>query len=531
MIKKRSIVFTLQCIIKQFMFENRDIEQMQKRGMDVSRVRQQIESFKTGFPYLKLQAPATSGNGILCFSESEVKKRADLFLEYMEELQIIKFVPASGAASRMFKSLLSFMELSPGEQKSDLEKNTDFNSVHFFFSNIRKFAFYPDLEHALECNNQDLNQLVESESYKQILEYLLTEKGLNYAALPKALLVFHKDQDNRRISIEEHLVEAALYALSGDNTARIHFTISEEHIPLLKELMDKKIGSFETQFQVKYEITYSVQNPATDTIAVDSKNQPFREMDGSIVFRPGGHGALLENLQQLDADIIFIKNIDNVVPDRLKDETVLFKKVIGAHLINLQDQIFNYLDLLDDSQLDEKLFHEIESFMEKELMFKVPDTLVHFDLVEKADYLFDILNRPIRVCGMVKNEGEPGGGPFWVINEDSSVSLQIVESSQIDMKDADQFKIMQESTHFNPVDLVCSITTFRGDTFDLSDFVDQNTAFVSMKSKDGKELKAMELPGLWNGAMSDWNTVFVEVPLATFNPVKVVNDLLREEHQ
>ena len=295
--------------------------------------------------------------------------------------------------------------------------------------------------------------------------------------------------------------------------------------------MNEKLSYYESKFKIKYEIEYSIQNPATDTIAVDSFNQPFREKDGSIVFRPGGHGALIDNLQALNADLIFIKNIDNVVPDRLKDETVLYKKVIGAHLIQLQDKIYNYLDQLDDNQLDNEFLHEIETFMEKELMFKIPASLTLFEAVEKADYLFEKLNRPIRVCGMVKNEGEPGGGPFWVQNSDSSISLQIVESSQIDLNDLTQEEIMKAATHFNPVDLVCSITDFRGNTFDLNDFIDPNTAFVSHKSKEGKELKALELPGLWNGAMADWNTVFVEVPIETFNPVKIVNDLLRPQHQ
>ncbi|MBT3935935.1 MAG: DUF4301 family protein [Bacteroidetes bacterium] len=509
------------------MFENKDIQQMQDRGMDVGRIRQQLENFKTGFPPLKLESAATQKKGIVCFSGEEANKIAAQYDAYQAELQILKFVPASGAASRMFKSLLAFAELSESDQEKDLIEKQDINSVYYFFQNIEKFAFYKDLEQALIKDG--LN--VDSASKSEILSYLLSGKGLSYASLPKALLAFHQNEENVRLSIEEHLVEGALYAKSDDNIVRIHFTLSQDHIPLVQKLMNEKLSYYESKFKIKYEIEYSIQNPATDTIAVDSFNQPFREKDGSIVFRPGGHGALIDNLQALNADLIFIKNIDNVVPDRLKDETVLYKKVIGAHLIQLQDKIYNYLDQLDDNQLDNEFLHEIESFMEKELMFKIPASLTLFEAVEKADYLFEKLNRPIRVCGMVKNEGEPGGGPFWVQNSDSSVSLQIVESSQIDLNDLTQEEIMKAATHFNPVDLVCSITDFRGNTFDLNDFIDPNTAFVSHKSKEGKELKALELPGLWNGAMADWNTVFVEVPIETFNPVKIVNDLLRPQHQ
>jgi hypothetical protein len=509
------------------MFENKDVKQIEERGMDIGRVRQQIENFKNGFPALKLSAAATPGKGIVCFSTDEADELVNKFDELQSELQVLKFVPASGAASRMFKALLAFVELPEDEQEKELAVKQDFTSVHYFFKNLENFAFYSDLSDAMSQYDLD----IQTASKSEILDFLLSEKGLNYANLPKALLAFHRENNVVRLSIEEHLVEGALYAQSEDNTVRIHFTLSQEHIPLVEKLMKEKRSYYEKQFNIQYDISYSVQNPATDTIAVDSLNQPFREKDGSMVFRPGGHGALIDNLCKLEADIIFIKNIDNVVPDHLKDETVRFKKVIGAYLIHLQDKIFNYLDLLDDNQLDKNLLKEIEDFLEEKLMLKLPDSLQYFDEVEKADYLFEKLNRPLRVCGMVKNEGEPGGGPFWVENEDSSVGLQIVESSQINKNNPEQLKIMQNATHFNPVDLVCSFTDFRGETFDLTEFIDENTAFISSKSKDGKELKALELPGLWNGAMSDWNTVFVEVPIETFNPVKIVNDLLRPQHQ
>jgi hypothetical protein len=505
------------------MIDEKDKELLHKKGISEQQISEQLERFKKGFPFLRIEKPATAGDGIEVIDNTDINFYLDEWDNYLsEDVDIVKFVPASGAASRMFKDLFEFYDADYNEPQKPFEQK--------FFNEIKKFAFYNALnDMCFENNKKHIDELIAEGDYKNIVANLLFEDGLNYGALPKGLLLFHSYGNTARTPMEEHLVEGALYAKSKSNKVNMHFTVSAEHLKLFEALQKEKQSIYEEKFGVKYNISFSEQKPSTDTIAADSENKPFRE-NGKLVFRPGGHGALIQNLNDIDADIIFIKNIDNVVPDSLKDVTVKYKKLLAGILVNIQNQIFNYLEILEGGELTDDELDEIVDFTEEVLNIQ-NDSLEGLDLPEIIDYLYSKLNRPTRVCGMVKNEGEPGGGPFFTENEDGTVSLQILESSQIDVSKPEEKKLMEQSTHFNPVDLVCAVKDFKGKKFNLPEFVDQNTGFISLKSKNGKELKALELPGLWNGAMSDWNTVFVEVPIQTFNPVKTVNDLLRVEHQ
>ena len=457
------------------------------------------------------------GNGISALNDEERKQYVKAWEDYKAGgKKVVKFVPASGAASRMFKNMFAFVDAPYDVPTTDFEKK--------YFNDIEKFAFYEALDAVCQKNEgKGIKALMAVGNYKAVAANMLKAEGLNYGQLPKGMLLFHKYAEGARTPMEEHLVEGALYAASNGE-AHVHFTVSHEHMDFFKQKVAEKADGFAKKYDVKYDITFSEQKPSTDTIAANPDNTPFREADGSLLFRPGGHGALIENLNEIDADVIFIKNIDNVVPDRLKPETVEWKQVIAGVLVSLQQQAFDYLRLLDQGASEAQL-QEIAQFVEKCLCTNPKQHKVD------ADYLRSKLCRPMRVCGVVKNVGEPGGGPFLTYNQDGTVSLQILESSQIDTKNEEYMKMFTQGTHFNPVDLVCAVKDYQGKPFNLPDFVDKTTGFISSKSKGGKELKALELPGLWNGAMSNWNTVFVEVPLGTFNPVKTVNDLLREQHQ
>lgn len=515
------------------MFTQNDQKLFQAKGIDIDTIEQQIDNFKSGFPFVELIAPATIDKGIRIFSEQEIEKLLSFYDKNSEDYEILKFVPASGAASRMFKLLFEFHEAYKKDDsgKAIFESDKSFNSVFNFISNIHKFAFYSDLKQILAANDIDLESSLKDGDYATIIEYLLEDKGLGYANLPKALLKFHNYEDGSRMAMEEHLVEGAEYCQNSDGRVAIHFTVSPEHADRFIEEINHVKDKYETLFDVTYELTFSIQKSSTDTIAVDIKNKPFRDENDNIVFRPGGHGALIENLNDREGEVIFIKNIDNIVPDSLKPSTYQYKRVIGGYLMELRDKIFSYLDRLEDGNISDNELKKIIVFAKEKLYLQTSEDFDELSKIEKVDILFTKLNRPIRVCGMVKNEGEPGGGPFWIRNTDGEVSLQIVESSQIDIENPEQKDIFSKSTHFNPVDLVCYVRDFNGEQFDLREFVDPSTGFISVKSKDGRELKAQELPGLWNGAMADWTTVFVEVPILTFNPVKTINDLLRKEHQ
>ncbi|MBQ8225462.1 MAG: DUF4301 family protein [Bacteroides sp.] len=506
------------------MITPQDKELLAKKGISEEQIADQLASFEKGFPFLKLSAAASVGNGILAPDAEAQKKYLDAWEAYTQtDKTVVKFVPASGAASRMFKNLFEFLGADYDVPQTAFEKT--------FFEKIEKFAFYADLNEACRKNNdgKDIPALIAAGNYKAVVAALLEAAGLNYGALPKGLLKFHKYEDGSRTPLEEHLVEGALYASNKNGKVNVHFTVSPEHRALFQALVEAKASAYAKRYGVEYNISFSEQKPSTDTVAADMENKPFRD-NGKLLFRPGGHGALIENLNDLDADIIFIKNIDNVVPDKLKGDTVLYKKLIAGVLVALQQKAYAYLNLLDSGKYTHDQLMEILQFLQKNLYCKNPD-VKDLEDAELVIYMKKKLNRPMRVCGMVKNVGEPGGGPFLAYNSDGTISLQILESSQIDMNDPEKKEMFEKGTHFNPVDLVCAVKDYKGNKFDLVKYVDKATGFISYKSKNGKDLKALELPGLWNGAMSDWSTVFVEVSLTTFNPVKTVNDLLREQHQ
>lgn len=505
------------------MLSQNDLKQISSKGISEEQVNNQLEEFKQGFPFLKIEAAAGIGRGIIAPDDKEREGYVSLWDEYKAEgKKIVKFVPASGAASRMFKDMFAFLSADYDEPQTAFEKK--------FFDELDKFAFYDELDGACVKNEgKGIAELISAGNYKAVVANMLESKGLNYGQLPKGMLLFHKYEDGVRTPMEEHLVEGALYAASNGE-ANVHFTVSHEHKDFFEKKVADKRSIYEGKYGIKYNISFSEQKPSTDTIAANPDNTPFRNADGSLLFRPGGHGALIQNLNDIDADVIFVKNIDNVVPDRLKGDTVTYKQLIAGILVSLQSKIFDYLRLLDTGSYTHEQLEEIIRFVQRDLCCRKAD-IKELEDAELVIYLRKKLNRPTRVCGVVKNVGEPGGGPFLTYNQDGTVSLQILESSQIDKSNTEYMKMFTEGTHFNPVDLVCAVKNYKGEHFNLPDYVDKTTGFISSKSKNGKELKALELPGLWNGAMSDWNTVFVEVSLSTFNPVKTVNDLLRNQHQ
>lgn len=505
------------------MFTTEDLARFEAKKITSKQVISQLNDFKQGFPYLELSGSASIDKGIYKLDESaenDFLAAWDLYLN--EDHNVQKFVPASGAASRMFKDLFEFLEKDADAPTNAFEMK--------FFGEIHRFAFYKELNDVcIKHTDKNIDSLLESGEFKAVVRYLLLPEGLNYGSLPKGLLRFHNYGDENRKAVVEHLVEGALYAKSKGNQVNVHFTVSPEHRALFEAEVKASAPAVEKGYGIRLNIGFSEQKSSTDTVAVDIENNPFRDKD-QILFRPGGHGALIENLNDLEGDVVFVKNIDNVVPDRLKDTTVRYKKIIAGLLVSRQNKIFEYIRLLESGKYDRTNLLEIIHFVQNELCTRNPDTK-NLEDSELAIYLINKLNRPIRVCGMVRNLGEAGGGPFWAYNSDSTISLQILESTQIDLNDPRKKAMFEEGTHFNPVDLVCGIRDHEGKKFKLTDYVDPKTAFISYKSKNGKDLKALELPGLWNGAMSNWNTIFVEVPVLTFNPVKTVNDLLRPEHQ
>lgn len=505
------------------MMNEQDLKQIKEKGISEEQIQVQLNQFKTGFPFLKLEAAAAVGKGIVAPNDEERKYYSNLWESYKASgHQIVKFVPASGAASRMFKDMFAFADADYDVPTTAFEKK--------YFESIEKFAFYDILNDTCkQLYGKTIDILAEEGGYKLIAKAMLSADGMNYGQLPKGMLLFHSYDEGARTPMEEHLVEGALYAASNGK-ARVHFTVSHEHMEMFKQRVAEKSDIYAKKYGITFDITFSEQKPSTDTIAANADNTPFRNDDGSLLFRPGGHGALIENLNEIDADIIFIKNIDNVVPDHLKSDTVEYKQVLAGMLVDLQSKAFDYLKLLETGSYSHEQLEEVIRFVQQDLCCRKHD-IKHLEDAELVIYLKKKLNRPMRICGVVKNVGEPGGGPFLTYNQDGTVSLQILESSQIDTANEEYMKMFKEGTHFNPVDLVCAVRDYKGNPFCLPEFVDKTTGFISSKSKSGRELKALELPGLWNGAMSDWNTVFVEVPLTTFNPVKTVNDLLREQHQ
>lgn len=507
------------------MFTAKDLELLSEKGISEKQIEEQLACFRKGFPFLEIADSASVEKGILVISKEQQISYIEAWDAYLaDNKKIVKFVPASGAASRMFKNLYEFLSATYDVPTTSFEKS--------FFEGLTRFAFYDKLnETCLKNEDEYIPTLLANGKYKAIVENLLNEKGLNYGQLPKGLLLFHTAADNKiRTAMEEHLAEGAMYAKNNAGEVNIHFTVSPEHKSLFEQLVAKKKEDYENKFSVKYDVSFSVQKPSTDTLAADMNNEPFRDNKGNLLFRPGGHGALIENLNDINADVVFVKNIDNVVPDSFKCSTVIYKKVLAGVLVTLQKKIFAYLDLIEKGKYNHAQIEEMIHFLQHELCIRNPE----LKLLEDSELILYIkgkLLRPLRVCGMVKNVGEPGGGPFLAVNPDETVSLQILESSQIDLNNPEKKAMFEQGTHFNPVDLICALKDNKGEKYNLPTFVDKNTGFISYKSKDGRELKALELPGLWNGAMSDWNTIFVEVPIETFNPVKTVNDLLRREHQ
>ena len=506
------------------MFTQHDIEQIGNRGIAIEEINRQLEHIKNGFPYLRLEAAASVENCIMVPTDEEARVYRNTWGDYLDEgHRVVKFVPASGAASRMFKNLFSFISADYDEPTTDFERA--------FFDGIKHFAFREALcAKCRELYGKRIKQLKQEGRYKDIVRALLMPEGLNYGNLPKGLLQFHEYDNEVRTPMEEHLVEAALYAASNGE-ANVHFTVSHDHMPLFRAKVEQVIKEYESRYGIRINASFSEQKPSTDTIAGNADGTPFRQEDGTLLFRPGGHGSLIENLGEMDADVVFIKNIDNVVPDRLKAPTVDSKKLLAGILVSIQQQAFECLESLDEGNTTIETVENILGFIANVLHVSIPEGLSAASLDEKISFAKRKLNRPMRVCGVVKNVGEPGGGPFLAYGSDGTVQPQILESSQIDKNNEDYVNMFKNGTHFNPVDLVCAIRDYKGQRFNLSDFVDEQTGFISDKSAAGRELKALERPGLWNGAMSDWNTVFVEVPLDTFNPVKTVNDLLRPQHQ
>ncbi|TXD83695.1 DUF4301 family protein [Subsaximicrobium wynnwilliamsii] len=521
-------------------FSDKDLKQIEQKGLSAKKVKKQMELFENGLPFSNLVSAAILKNGITKLSEKQEANYIDLFEQKKNAISILKFVPASGAATRMFKFLFTFLDdYEPKEESINSYINSKKDSdLSLFFIGLEKFPFYHIVLDQLKEENPNFNQLPINTQLLTFVRAMLDKNQLDYGNYPKGLLPFH-EYKNQVIStaFEEHLFESALYSSEGKPT-QLHFTISEEHELKFDEEFKRIEDKVEHKTGSKFDISFSYQKKSTDTIAVTPKNKPFRNDDGSLLFRPSGHGALIENLNDLRADIIFVKNIDNVVVYKYKNEVVKYKKILAGVLLEVQESAFEYLRVLDAKALSklsaeaaEEKIQEIRVFLETKMSVKVSSEFEKYKTRFQVEYLAEKLNRPIRVCGMVKNEGEPGGGPFWVKDENGSVSLQIVESAQINAKNKIQKKILKAATHFNPVDLVCGIMDYKGEKFKLKKYVDHKTAFITKKTTAGKDLKALELPGLWNGSMANWNTIFVEVPLITFNPVKTVNDLLKTTHQ
>ncbi|MFD0798994.1 DUF4301 family protein [Maribacter chungangensis] len=503
----------------------KDKDQLTTKGISAEKVARQIETFKEGIPFVNLKSAAVVGDGIYRFTLEEEQHLVATYSERSKHLKIQKFVPASGAASRMFKALFSFLgAFDPkNETLAAYVKRTNDKDIQVFADGLEKFPFYDDVKSRLEIIGATRGE----EVYAFVKE-LLDEGALNYGFYPKGLLPFHKYGTTTVTPFQEHLKEGALYAASSGKS-QLHFTISEQHEAMFNNELKNVRKKVQADTGVEFDVDYSFQKSATDTIAVNMDNSPFRNADGSLLFRPGGHGALIENLNDQDADIIFIKNIDNVAVTRDSDAIAQSKKILAGLLLEAQEKAFLYTQQLKKGNEDS--LHDIGTFVESKLNAKLPEGYAAMSQKSKVDFLLSKLQRPIRVCGMVKNEGEPGGGPFWITNGKGELSLQIIESAQIDMNKPEQVAILKNATHFNPVDLVCGVRDYEGKKYNLLDFVDHKQGFITGKTKDGKELKALELPGLWNGAMAYWNTIFVEVPLVTFNPVKTVNDLLKPSHQ
>jgi len=524
--------FKTQDNLKQlYGFTIADFDQIKEHGISLEKIETELLLFQSGIPKIYLERPATVNDGIVKLSQEEFQMKADYFDRKKESLKLQKFVPASGAATRMFKFLNEFLNEFDHENETinayinrKKEKN-----LPVFLAGIEKFPFYDEIKTKLKELHGDYYSLPTDEKRYRVIQLMLDVHHFDFANRPKGTLAFHKYQSHIATPVEEHLNECALYA-NSNSVSHLHFTVSENHESLFKKIIAQVKEEVEIKSGINTNVSFSYQQKSSDTIAVDLKNKPFRSDEGQLVFRPGGHGALINNLNALEADVIFIKNIDNVIQNHFHEIT-LYKKGLAGFLLTLQEETFHILRTIDNQNISERDIESILVFMTQKLNIDVLEDFSKYTLENKIDFIKNKLNRPIRVCGMVKNEGEPGGGPFWVRSYKGNVSLQIVESSQVDTHNIEQMSIIARATHFNPVDLVCATKNYRGEKFDLHQFIDPSTGFIVNKNNKGKELKAYELPGLWNGAMAKWITIFVEVPLVTFNPVKTINDLLKPAHQ
>ncbi len=512
-------------------FDSHDFVGIYKKRIQIETIQEHLGIFSNGISKINVVRAAVINDGITKLSEDQFSECIHYFENNIGKLKLLKFVPASGAASRMFKFLNEFLN------EFDIENDTinsyinrrNIPNLSLFLAGIDKFPFFDTIKTILKELHTDYATWSSDKKYYYFIKLLLEPEYFNFSNKPKAILPFHKYATHTATPIEEHLNEAALYS-SSNGVANLHFTISEIHKSQFDKIIENEVKKVEQKFNTKINIEFSFQNASTDTLAVTLDNLPFRNEAGSLVFRPAGHGALLKNLNNIDADIIFIKNIDNVIQNHI-DLIARHKKALAGYLLEKQKRVFEILHQIENKTLEEDEIGVLVNFLQKELNIVILEDFNKFTFENKIEQIQMLLDRPIRVCGMVKNEGEPGGGPFWTIDNKGRISLQIVESSQIDMQNPSQANIFAGATYFNPVDIVCSIKDFKGNKFNLEDFVDHQSGFVVYKNKNGKDIKAYELPGLWNGSMANWITIFVEVPLITFNPVKTVNDLLKPAHQ
>lgn len=509
-------------------FTAKDLERLAEHGISQEEASSQIAYLRDGRSYLQLEGSGSIEYGIMRIKQDEMPYYLDLWDRYRYDPQhrITKFVPASGAATRMFQHLYELLDAGAKSQEELSEEQ------RYFFEHIEEFAFFGELsESCLRNEWSTVAKLLEGGRYDLVAKSLLTERGLNYGHLPKGLVPFHKYPGKYiRTAATEHLAEGALYTKNSNGVVHLHYTVSPEHIDFFRQHLERATPRIEGDYGVIIESSFSTQNCSSDTLALDEEGMPFRTEEGDLLFRPGGHGALIDNLADLESDVIFIKNIDNVTMEHLKSNTILYKKLLGGVLLSVQERIFGYLRQLERGKCSHSQLEEMVDFLHKVLCIQLPQIDLLGDK-ELAERIQQKLNRPIRVCGMVRNDGEPGGGPYIVREADGSTSLQIVEASQIDKSSERDASILAASSYFNPVDIVCSPYDFKGQHFHLQDYVNKRTAFVATKSQNGKQLQALERPGLWNGAMHHWNTIFVEVPSDTFTPVKTVTDLLRQEHR
>lgn len=517
------------------LLSSEDLQQIREHGLEPDEVLRQISLFREGLPPTRLVRCCTVGDGIRRFDIQRIESLAAEYADLVKESRVVKFVPASGAASRMFRSLIRMSSRIRGSEPVDSgaaarSGDADERACAEFFSNLKKFAFYPDLKKEMARRGLDPEAEAAAGRWGSVLAALLEPSGLNYADVPKGLVKFHSYPGHSRTAFEEHILEALAYARGRDGLSRLHFTVAEEYEPEIRAFIEKQRRRYEKGGR-KCEVGYSCQSPATDTIAVDLENRPFRDENGRLIFRPGGHGALLDNLARLEAEFVFLKNVDNVVPDHRKPETFLYRTALAAHLFHLQTRLHDLVLGLTENPGDKRVVARAREFAMEELGLPQPPDRGDRPLRERAHDWINRLNRPLRVCAMVSNQGEPGGGPFWVRDRSGELAAQIVEEPQVDRQNPGQWAIYTSSTHFNPTDMACTLRDFRGRPFSLTDFVDQNAAFITRKSHEGRALKALERPGLWNGSMAGWISVFVEVPLTVFNPVKTVFALLRDGHQ